>query len=247
MSKKYFVVADIHGFYRELMNCLDGAGYDKNNESHIFVSCGDAFDRGPDAREVLRFINSIPNERKILVKGNHEILMRDMIFRDDYPRTHDIHNGTWNSAIDITRADYVEVMRAMRKNDEWWEYYNSCVNYAEVGNYIFVHGWVPITSTWDGPRVREGWNNPDVCDDRDWEEAGWLNGMAMWQGGARIEGKTIVCGHWNTSWAFKNIRHVCKDMYNGDAIHDIFLDNGIIALDACTVISHKINCFVFEN
>ena len=246
MSKKYFVVADVHGFYKELMKALEGAGYDKNNKDHVFVSCGDLFDRGPDAREVLRFINSIPNERKILVRGNHEILMRDMIFRDDYPRTHDIRNGTWNSAIDITRADYVEVMRAMRKNDEWWKYYNSCVNYKEIENYIFVHGWVPITSTWDGPRAREEWNNPDVCDDKDWEEASWLNGMAMWQGGARIDGKTIVCGHWNTSWGWKNIRRACNDMYKGDAIHDAFIDDGIVALDACTVVSHKINCYVFE-
>ena len=243
MSKKYFVVADVHGFYKELMNCLEGAGYDKNNSSHIFVSCGDLFDRGPDARECMRFVNSLPKDRKILIKGNHEVLMRQMICRDDYPRTHDIHNGTWNSAVDITRADYVEVMRAMRKNDEWWEYYNSCVNYAEVGNYIFVHGWVPITSTWDGPRVREDWRESD---DRDWEEAGWLNGMAMWQGGARIEGKTIICGHWNTSWGHKNIHKTCKDMYKGDAIHDSFIDDGIVALDSCTVVSHKINCYVFE-
>jgi len=243
MSKKYFVVADVHGFYKELMNCLDGAGYDKNNESHIFVSCGDMFDRGPDAREVLRFVNSIPSDRKILIKGNHETLMRDMIFRDEYPRTHDIRNGTWNSAIDITRADYVEVMRAMRKNDEWWEYYNSCVNYKEIGNYIFVHGWVPITPTWDGHRVREDWRD---CDDKDWESAGWLNGIAMWQDGARIEGKTIVCGHWNTSYGWKYIRHMCKDQYEGDAIHDAFIDEGIIALDACTVVSHKINCYTFE-
>lgn len=194
----------------------------------------------------LRFVNALPRERKILIRGNHEVLMRQMIFRDDYPRTHDIKNGTWNSAIDITRADYVEVMRAMRKNNEWWEYYNSCVNYAEIDNYILVHGWVPITSTLDGPRVREGWNDPDVCDDSDWESAAWLNGMAMWQDGARIEGKTIICGHWNSSWGHKNIHKTCQDQYSGDAIHYAFIDDGIVALDACTVVSHKINCFIIE-
>ena len=39
---------------------------------------------------------------------------------------------------------------------------------------------------------------------------------------------------------------MCKDEYRGDAIHDAFIDDGIVALDACTVVSHKINCFVFE-
>lgn len=244
MSKKYFVVADVHGFYKELMKALEGAGYDKNNKDHVFVSCGDLFDRGPDARECMRFVNSIPSDRKILIRGNHEVLMREMILNlSDYPRTHDIRNGTWNSAIDITRADYVEVMRAMRKNDEWWEYYNSCVNYAEVGNYIFVHGWLPINSTPNGPVVRSDWRE---LDDKDWEEAGWLNGIATWTYGARIKDKTIVCGHWNVSWGWKNIRRACKDEYKGDAIHDSFIDDGIVALDACTVISHKINCYVFE-
>lgn len=37
----YFVTSDIHGFYNELQTALNGAGFDPNNENHIFISCGD--------------------------------------------------------------------------------------------------------------------------------------------------------------------------------------------------------------
>jgi serine/threonine protein phosphatase 1 len=108
--KKYFCVADVHSFYDEMICALNKAGYDKNNPDHIFVSCGDLFDRGPQAREMLEFVNSIPNERKILIMGNHEILMRQMIWNGMYPRMIDKMNGTWQTACDITGADSAEVL-----------------------------------------------------------------------------------------------------------------------------------------
>ena len=47
MSKKFFVVADVHSFYDEMKQELDTAGFDINNPDHILVSCGDVLDRGP--------------------------------------------------------------------------------------------------------------------------------------------------------------------------------------------------------
>ena len=71
---KYFVVSDIHSFYTPLKTCLDQAGYDVNNPEHIFVLNGDLFDRGNEASEVFNFVRSIPKERRILIRGNHEYL-----------------------------------------------------------------------------------------------------------------------------------------------------------------------------
>jgi hypothetical protein len=242
--KKYFCIADAHSFYNEMMRALNEAGYDKNNPNHIFVSCGDMFDRGPQSREVFDFLNSILNEQKILIKGNHEYLMKHMITTGDWPRRVDELNGTWRTACDLTGVDVVEVCRAMRKNDAWWQYYNDCKPYAEIGNYILVHGWVPCVSNKDYTMsVMEDWRD---CSEIEWDEAAWLNGMHCWRKGARIDGKTIVCGHWNTSWGWSMIRNKCICQYDGDAIHDAFIDEGIVALDACTVVSHKVNCFVFE-
>ena len=35
---KLFVVSDIHGFYDEMMNALDEAGFDPSNEEHWLIS-----------------------------------------------------------------------------------------------------------------------------------------------------------------------------------------------------------------
>ena len=51
--KKYFVCGDVHSFYTYLKEALDNAGFDLNNDDHVFVSCGDLFDRGdePSSRD----------------------------------------------------------------------------------------------------------------------------------------------------------------------------------------------------
>ena len=44
-TKKIFAVSDIHGFYTQLREALDKAGFDSENENHLFVCCGDCFDK----------------------------------------------------------------------------------------------------------------------------------------------------------------------------------------------------------
>ena len=249
--KKYFCVADCHSFFTEMMEALNKEGFDINNPDHIFVSIGDLFDRGNESREMLEFVNSIPSERKILIRGNHEVLMRQMLCRD-WPRSIDKRNGTWQTACDLTQVDKAEVMEKMRKNAAWWKYYHNTKWYEVVGDYILVHGWIPSEGhyTYDGSSAHinaipmDKW---DEIDDEMWENYfTWYNGMEMWNYQSRIEGKTVICGHWNTSWGWMKLRGACMNQYDGDAIHDAFIDNGIVALDACTVVSHKVNCFVFE-
>ena len=250
--KKYFCVADAHGFFNEMMEALKLAGFEADNASHIFVSLGDLLDRGPAPQKCLDFVNNLPTDRKILIRGNHEELMRLMLCRD-WPRSIDKHNGTWQTARDITQVDAAEVMSKMRKNSDWWNYYNSTEWYKIVGDYILVHAWIPCETHWDynypvGARINalpiDQW---DLVDDEVWKNLYiWYNGMEQWRCGARIEGKTVICGHWNASWGWMRLRGACMNEYEGDAIHEPFIDDGIVALDACTVVSHKVNCFVFE-
>lgn len=247
MPKTYFCVADVHSFYTEMQRALSEQGYDENNPSHIFVSLGDLFDRGPESKECLEFVNSIPRERKILIRGNHEILMRQMVFGGNWPRGIDKHNGTWKTACDLTGVDKAEVMEKMRKNSEFWKYYHDTEYYRIVGDFVLTHAWVPCKRIlWDGTIKVVPIEDWDMEDDCDWDNYyTWANCMDLWQRGARVEGKTIICGHWNTSWGWKEIRHKCENLYDGDAIHEPFIDEGIVALDACTVVSKKVNCYKF--
>lgn len=94
MSKTYFITSDIHSYYNELKVALDEAGFDINNNEHILIVNGDLFDRGEDTLQVLKFIKSIPKERRILIRGNHEYLLRDLLNRKDFPQWHDVTNRT---------------------------------------------------------------------------------------------------------------------------------------------------------
>ena len=76
---KLFVISDCHGFYHEMLDALDNAGFDPNNEDHWLISCGDNFDRGPCPEDVMVYLKMLP--RKILVKGNHEDLLMECINR----------------------------------------------------------------------------------------------------------------------------------------------------------------------
>ena len=53
---RYYVVADIHGFYNELVEALNEAGYFNDVTPHKLVVCGDLFDRGKQAKELQSFI-----------------------------------------------------------------------------------------------------------------------------------------------------------------------------------------------
>ncbi|MBR2024370.1 MAG: metallophosphoesterase, partial [Clostridia bacterium] len=91
MGTKLFVASDIHGHYTELMEALNKAGFDKDNPSHYFVSCGDLFDRGTENPLVYDFVKGL--KHKFLIKGNHEELLYKALERGYINRV-DAMNGT---------------------------------------------------------------------------------------------------------------------------------------------------------
>ena len=195
---KYFIVADVHGYFDILEQSLEDAGFDKNNPEHFFVSLGDLLDRGKQPRECLQFVNSL--ERKILIRGNHEDLMEEMI-AIRYPRSHDVHNGTWNTAVDLTGKENAEdVFIEIKKDNEYNTYISSTIDYYETKTAVFVHGWIPCFY-WEGfSGYRHDWSkNENWREVQDWKPYRWLNGMEAWKNGIREKNKTIFCGHWHTS------------------------------------------------
>ena len=96
---KYFVSADIHGFYDEWMLALREKGFDVNNPNHKIIVCGDIFDRGKQPKQVIDFILS-HKDKIILIRGNHEDLMEDMIKRNKNTIA-DLLNGTAQTVVDL--------------------------------------------------------------------------------------------------------------------------------------------------
>lgn len=246
--KKYFVFSDVHGFYDILKNALDKAGFDKDNPDHIIISCGDLMDRGRQPRECVEFVMSLPADRRILVMGNHEDLLDKLLIYQS-PLPHDISNGTLCTVLDfvgkhqlnenneVSMGVLIADMLDMRSDPLYQSYCEALVPYAEVGKNVFVHGWLPNLNYADATL-------------REWKEAMWYNGMECWsEDKAKFDGKTIFCGHWNTSWGHSNLHHLGTEWGEDPdtyACFDTFIDEGIVALDACTAFSRQVNVYTFE-
>lgn len=241
-----FVVADVHGFYNEMIDALNAAGYDKDNPQHCFVSLGDLLDRGRQPRECLNFVNSIPDTNKILIRGNHEDLIQTCIKNGAFLR-HDFHNGTVRTISDLTGIEYEECMYnqslvcdAISKDEGLYTYLNSCINYFENNKLIFVHGWIP--SDGDGWKFlyREDWRE---ATDKEWYDSRWINGFKAWNDGVVVKNKAIWCGHWHTSWAHSKLHKDGAEWNDGGTAKFIpFEDVGIVGMDACTAYSGFVNC-----
>lgn len=267
---KYFVCSDIHSFYDEWMDALDNAGFDINNPDHIIILLGDLLDRGDQPRECLRFIcDLIDKHRAICIMGNHEDLMHTLL-KFKWPIEYDYHNGTKKTVDDLVE-DSSETLTFQDKcytlsvDEQWCKYYTECKNhwYYETEHYIFTHSYLPYDSY--DCKLLENWrdkNSARFYYSKWSDEAIWANPFLMWErnGKTYIDGKTLVCGHWNTSWAHKEYHGYDKEyleqietmwMDSEGIIHptccyDIFEDEGIIGLDACTVVSKQVNILVLE-
>ena len=68
--KKLFVVSDVHGYLSPLQAALATVGFDENDPSHMFVCCGDLFDKDNLNEALLDFISGL--QRKILILGDRE-------------------------------------------------------------------------------------------------------------------------------------------------------------------------------
>ena len=53
---KYYIAADVHGFYTQFHTALEEAGWFGDTSPHKLVLLGDAFDRGPEAVKMQEFL-----------------------------------------------------------------------------------------------------------------------------------------------------------------------------------------------
>lgn len=238
---KFFVTSDIHSFYTPLKEALDKVGFDPNNEEHWLIVCGDCFDRGYESEKVLHFLMSL--QRKILVKGNHDILLDECCMRE-FPYSHDFSNGTVKTIKDLGGAVYRRSFAecCCRTWDRLARYRELLVNYFETKNYIFVHSWIPIISQNGGYcKYDENWR--EASDSR-WEDAMWGNPFEIATQRLNQTGKIIVFGHFHTS--YPRHKYEGKQEFGEEANFSPYYGEGYIGIDAATVISHKVNVLVIE-
>ncbi len=241
MKKKIFAVSDIHGHYTEMRSALDEAGFSPDNDGHLLIVCGDCFDRGEENRAVLEYLNSVQN--KILIKGNHEDMLRNAL-RTEQITGDDVYNSLDITLMEFFGADVFDRrgrLNFIGKEDilnALIRHIDGMCDYFETENYLFTHGWLPSKYAKDGFRVIEGYRHqtPDL----------WVRGRItpwtqMYTEGATLEGKTIVCGHRAARYGSR-----FDPSRNADDSH-VFYGNGMIAIDALTVQSGRVNVLMLED
>ena len=265
---KYFVTSDTHSFFNEMLEAIHDKGFEENNPDHKLIICGDVFDRGNQSVEIYDYLRHI-DDQFIYIRGNHEDLLMDCVRDIVAGKTigfHHFSNGTVKTIEQLCdlkenelcfprRSDSTNqlVYDKMKPIMEWIN--TKSVNYVEIGDNIFVHGWIPVVGdgmdfmgNWKNPRPapREWWDNGN---EELWKESRWDNGMALWKQGVRIPHKTIYMGHYHCSWGWSHIEQRRKEFPEKNRkdwkqSFEPFIKDGIVAIDSCCAYSGFLNCVV---
>ena len=256
---RYYVVSDVHSFFDELKLALTEKGFFDDKEPRKLIICGDIFDRGSQSKEMQDFIMQlIENDEVILVRGNHEDLMLNLIENAEYnfgrgiDYTHHWSNGTVRTVMDLTDTDvfhddYKDIIDKLCATPYIKEIIPKMVDYFETEHYIFVHGWIPCVKQrgwWrDIYFPMENWREANA---KMWQDARWINGMYAHSIDIKEAGKTIVCGHWHASFGHCAYEKKCTE-FGESADFTPYYGNGVIAIDGCTAYTNEVNCLVIED
>ncbi len=246
-------------FFTEMKTALEEKGFFSDAEPHKLIICGDLFDRGTEAWMMQQFVLELmKKDQVILIRGNHEDLLLDFLYDFPWARyisSHHYSNGTVDTVCQLTGTTEElltvtghSVGKKMLDGPLCQKIIPAMVDYFETEQYIFVHGWIPCTVLPRYQRVNdyvfiENWRDAGP---EQWRQARWINGMEAAHSGIIESGKTIVCGHWHCSFGHANYEGTCAE-FDRDADFSPYYADGIIALDACTALTHKVNCIVIED
>ncbi len=243
---RYFFVADIHGEYSRLINALKEAGFNKDQD--ILVSLGDPFDRGPQNYEVLEFLLSCPN--RILIWGNHDARLAELIQAKMSFHSHDLANGTIQTIFDLGYRyfyidDLEESARLLRNCGSLNQYFKECVFAAEFEDFIATHAWVPNhDAIWNFDVENKVIYRPRQID---WREADlWTWNNITWSTVSDLiknnlfPDKTLIIGHWHAA-------RLRNSPYFNPASHKTFFSDKLIGLDGCVNLEEGVmNIYVLE-
>ena len=266
MKKTIFAVSDIHGEYKCLIESLQKAGYDENNPEHLLISLGDEFDRGDECLAVYEYLKRLSDEGKaIILKGNHTEFFTNYLDGTSLDPFNYFHNGTKETMADFlhqtapfeswcliakdidvpTTIDFAEWLSSAKEeiNEEYPElldWLKTRPYYFETKNYIFTHGAIDTNA--------KDWHNPHCYRYNliDWDALDFDDGSFF---GKEINNtdKTVVIGHFGT----KHLRKMYGYSQNRNPLgaYDILhrKDGRVIAIDATTNQSKKVNVLVIEN
>jgi serine/threonine protein phosphatase 1 len=126
---KTFVIGDVHGNHRALLQCLERSGFDKENDK--LISLGDIADGWSEVSECVDTLLSIKN--LVAIRGNHDVWCHDWF---EYGRTPIIWAEQGGRA---TMEGYVRTGKLVEQpHKDFWK--NQIDYYIDDENRLFIHG-----------------------------------------------------------------------------------------------------------
>lgn len=234
---KYFVVSDIHGFYKALRDSLDKAGYQEQNPTHHLLVLGDLFDRGIDSDKVYEYLYQLycKDKASILI-GNHDTFLRDFLQGENSRVLFNcFYNGFGYTLESLSQHSFIEdaleEIRAaiLQRYPQILEFLQNLPYYIEIGDYIFVHGGI------DGGKL--DWKTMSSEHDFVWGRQHLL---------PAVPGKIVVAGHTRVATIRKRSENYELLYLHNPELFDILYQDGAILIDRYVEVSQELNVLVLE-
>lgn len=145
-----FVIGDIHGAYKALLQVVERSNADINKD--LFIILGDVTDGWPETAESIEFLMSIKN--LIYITGNHDIWCRE--FLKNGPTSTQYHMWIEQGGR-ATIESYNKNLNLLDKHINFLN--NSLPYYEDIENRLFIHGgYDPYISIDNQSEMDIAWN-----------------------------------------------------------------------------------------
>ena len=156
-------------------------------------------------------------ENKVLLRGNHEDLLIPLL-QTGKVHPHNYINGTLQTLSDFFGKYAIDPADDTIDFSGKTRVVDRLLDFIEdTVDYFEVGGYLFV----------HGWVAKNPNSPESWKEARWQKWTEQYQGEPPVPGKTVVCGHMPT-------------------FGDIFYGNGLIAIDAGTDDTNRINVLVLD-
>jgi len=202
MSRKFYLIGDIHGHLSKLKNLiLDIKSDIKPDDLIIFL--GDYIDRGPKSFEVIEFLLKLKSENNIVcLLGNHEDMFCRFVSVGDNRNSYMANGGKY------TLKSYRRNLKGFRIPESHKRFYNSLKLYYESDSFIAVHAGL-------NPRVSN--ITEQTRHDLIWIREDYYRYDRRWE-------KTVIFGHTPTIYINKS-----KDVYIDNERNIIGIDTNAMS------------------
>ena len=138
-------MSDIHGFYDDMLSMLKQIAF---GDEDTLILAGDYIDRGPQSYEMLKWIESKP-ENVIFLRGNHD---EEFAYSIDLLYGILSQNEGSESSLDDTKLIYELLRQLSLKQDNGVNFFD---HYGTIQELIEVHGvTLEVLKRW-ADRIRE--------------------------------------------------------------------------------------------